>query len=951
VQVDCSSYIDHDAAVGSATGEGTLATLDIRASRTTILGRDAQLSVVDRFLVGDRLLQSLVVSGSPGIGKTTLWEAAVERARAEGLRILIARGAETEAKLSLAGVTDLLEPVADFVFPRLPAPQRQALDVALLRAEPGPRPPGSRTVATAVLSALRALAKEGPVLVALDDVQWLDPASQEAIGFAARRVDAGVRFLVAIRTDTESVIVEALDARHATRIEVGGLSLGATRRLIAERLDVTLQRRLLVELHELTDGNPLFALEAARALAERAEARLDEPIPAPDDLSVLMRKRVAALPESTRELLLVAALMSRADAETLRAALRRPVERDLESAERADIASLRGGAVVFGHPLYAAAVVGNATTGERRRAHRLLSTMVPALEERARHLALGVEGRDEAAASTIHEAARNSLARGALAAASELAELAVEIGDTRSPEHPRRLLDLAAFLRCGGESGRAYAVLDGIETWDGWPPALEARARGQLLLATYWTHGATAAVARGERMLAADHLGAESRATVHAYLSGCCEFDLERAAEHGETALRLLDGLDGEPDPGTLAHALALQVRNGVLLGRGLDRAAVEGVAALEAQLPPERFAGEAMSDYLAVLFKHVDDLQGSRERLQALVADGTDAENDVTQTVARMHLALTECWAGDLDAAREQLDAIAERIDERGTRNVFLLAARALVEAHAGDAEAVRALASELRAEHGDPGAEVYGIYLEAATGLLELSLGESEAADETFQRLLEVLDTGGHREPGIFRAHGNAGEAAVAVGALERAEAIAATLAGHAERTNHRWSRATAERVLALVAAERGELDAAAAHAERALEEYALLPMPLERARALLVAGVVERRARRRARARALLEEAVAEFDRLGARLWCERARAELGRISGRRRTAERELTPAERRTVELAAVGLSNKEIARQSFVTVHTIELHLSHAYAKLGVRSRGQLAARLAAAKD
>ena len=253
--------------------------------------------------------------------------------------------------------------------------------------------------------------------------------------------------------------------------------------------------------------------------------------------------------------------------------------------------------------------------------------------------------------------------------------------------------------------------------------------------------------------------------------------------------------------------------------------------------------------------------------------------------------------------------------------------------------------------AEHGDPGLEVYGIYLAAATGLLELSLGNNGAADETFRRLLDLLDAGGHREPGIFRVHGNAGEAAIAVGASERAEAIVATLAGHAERTGHRWSRATAERVAALVAAERGDLYAAACHAERALEEYALLPMPLERARALFVAGIVERRARRRARARALLEEAASEFDRCGARLWYERAQSELGRISGRRRTGDRELTPAERRIAEFAAAGLSNKEIAQQSFVTVHTVELHLSRAYAKLGVGSRGQLAVRLAALKD
>jgi DNA-binding CsgD family transcriptional regulator len=174
---------------------------------------------------------------------------------------------------------------------------------------------------------------------------------------------------------------------------------------------------------------------------------------------------------------------------------------------------------------------------------------------------------------------------------------------------------------------------------------------------------------------------------------------------------------------------------------------------------------------------------------------------------------------------------------------------------------------------------------------------------------------------------------------------------LAAHAARTAHGWSRASSERVLALVAAARGDMESAVEHAKRARDGYDALGMPLERARAVLVLGLIERRARRRAHARELLDEAAAEFDRLGAKLWAERARAELGRISGRSPRDARELTPAEERVVELAAAGFPNKEIASRLFVTVHTVELHLSHAYAKLGIRSRSQLAAHRATAKD
>jgi DNA-binding CsgD family transcriptional regulator len=918
-----------------------------------IVGRERELEHVTAFVAGALPSQALVVEGAPGIGKTTLWEAALARARAAGTRVLVARGGAAEAKLSLAGVFDLLGTVADEVLAELPAVQRAALEAALLRSEPGRRPPGPRTLATALLTALRALAREGPLLVAVEDAQWLDRSSQEALAFAVRRLEgADARVLLTLRSGTPSPLAEALERGTTTRLELPGLSLGATRKLLSERLGLALPRRILLATHAATQGNPLFTLEIGRRLAQRVPAEANEPLPVPDDLPSLVGVRVARLPQGTRELLLAAALSSRPRAETIQALLGRPLEDDLEPAEREAVASLRGGLVVFAHPLHAAAVVDAATTAERLRMHRRLADVADGLEERARHLALSVEGRDERAAATVHAAARDALSRGAVTAAAELAELAVELGERGSPEQPARLLDLAAVLRLAGEPARGHALLAGVSDWSSWPPALEARGRGQLLLATYWASGASAAVDLGERMLAAEEaLEDEVRATVHTYLAGCCEFDLERSARHVTVALELLERRRFDPDPGTLAHALALRVRNGVLLGEGLDHALLGRVAELESRLSPERFATEAMSPYLAVLHKHVDDLETSRTRLRGLLDDAIDAANEVGEMVARMHLVLTELWAGDLPAAEAQLARVDARVEEHGSRNVFLLSVGALVAAHTGDAAAVRAAAAALEAEHGDPGAEVYGIYLASAIGLLELSLGDAEAADATFRALLATLEAGGHREPGIFRVHANAGEAAVAVGDLERAERIAAFLAAHADRTGHRWSRASSERVLALVAAARADLDTARDLAERARAGYEGLAMPLERARTLLVAGVVERRARRRGRARELLDEAARELERLGARLWAERARAELGRVSGRARRDAAELTPAELRVVELAAEGLPNKEIAGRLFVTVHTVELHLSHAYAKLGVRSRSQLAARVAGAKD
>jgi DNA-binding NarL/FixJ family response regulator len=918
-----------------------------------IVGRERELAQITAFVSGATPARALVVVGAAGIGKTTLWEAALAHARAADMRVLAARGDVAEAKLSLAGVYDLVGPVADEVLAELPPPQRSALEAALLRSEPGRRAHGPRTLATALLNALRALAKRGPLLVAVEDAQWLDRSSQEALAFAARRLEnSATRMLVTVRTGSQSPLAETLAGPDTLRVELAGLSLGATRRLLSQRLDLTPPRRLLLATHAATQGNPLFTLEIGRQLAARGPAQANEPLPIPEDLPSLVGLRVAALPEGTRELLLAAALSARADAETLRTLLGRSLDDDLEPAEREGVAFLRGDRIVFAHPLHAAAVVDAATAAERRRMHGRLAAVSDELEEQARHIALSVEVRDERAAATAHAAARDALSRGAVTAAAELAELAVELGGPGSPEQARRLLDLAAFLRLAGEPARAHEVLAGTAGWAGWPPALEARARGQLLLATYWSDGATAAVELGERMLDED-LADEVRATVHTYVGGCCEFDLDRAARHVTAALQLLDRPEVDADPGTLAHALGLQVRNGVLSGGGLDSALLSRVVELEGRLPPERFATEALSPYLAVLHKHVDDLETSRRLLKGLLDEATDTGNDVGETVARMHLVLTELWGGDLAAAQAHLSRVDARFEEHGSRNVFLLAVRALVAAHTGDASTVRAVAAALEEEHGAAGAEVYGIYLGAAVGLLELSLGRAEAADATYGALLQLVEAGGHREPGIFRVHANAGEAAVAVGDLERAERIADTLATHADRTGHRWSAASADRVRALVAAARSDTGAAREHAERACAGYEALGMPLERARAVLVAGLVERRARRRGRARELLEEAARELDRLGAGLWAERAREELSRVSGRAPRGARELTPAETRVVELAADGLANKEIASRLYVTVHTVELHLSHAYAKLGVRSRAQLAARVgrSAAKD
>jgi DNA-binding CsgD family transcriptional regulator len=913
-----------------------------------VIGRDAELAALLGFVQERGGARALVLRGGPGVGKTTLWRAGIEAAREQGARILAAAPSESETKLSYAAVADLLEGLEPDLLGSLPAPQARALEVALLRVRPGRRPPEPRAVAAALLGVLRELGRARRVLVAVDDLQWLDPSSAEALAFAARRLGSDVSFLLSERSGTSSPLHGSFGDADARRLEVVGLSLGAIRGVLAEQLGLRLPRWALRRLYTATAGNPLFALEVGRILMERGVTAAGEPLPVPHDLQAAVAARVSGLPAATRGLLLTAALLARPEAETLRRARGRDIEPELEPAERAGIARLERGLLVFAHPLHAAAVVGSATAAERRRTHRRLADAAREPEERARHLALGVEGRDEAVAAAIHAVAGEAFLRGAAPAAAELAELALAVGDPDSGERPARQLALASYLQWAGDPERARRVLEAVDDWDRWPPVLRARAAGQLLSAVYWTDGAVAACELGERLLA-DSLPDDVAAEINAFLSGSHEVDFERAAAHGNAALALLERLGDEADPAARARALTFHVRNRLVLGLGFERDVFDRVRELEERLAEEGWPGERVSSNFANWFKHFDDLDTSRTMLEQQLADAVAVDDELTQIASLMHLGLTECWAGRFPPARDRLAAAGRIVDEIGARNVGVIGMTALVEAHCGNSEAVRALVARAAAEEGElDGREAYEIFLRAGIGLLELSLGGFEEADRHLSLVLQGLEEGGIREPGIFRIHGNAAEAALAVGDLDRAERIAGVLADHADRTGHRWSRAVGERTRALVSGERGELEAAVAHADAALLAHDSLPMPFERARTLLVAGVVERRANRRSRARRALAEAAHEFERMGARLWARRANEELSRVTGRPPRATGELTPAEQRVVRLAADGLSNKEIASALFVAVNTVEVHLSHAYAKLGVRSRSQLQRVLAA---
>ena len=337
-------------------------TPDAPMSRNHVVGRVDELSRLEAFL--DGLVDgpaAFVLDGESGLGKTTLWDRGVAAALERGWRVLSVRAAESETTLSFTGLADLFDGARD-AFESLPAPQRGALEVALLRAEPEGPPPDPRAVYVAALSILRAASTDDPVLIALDDAQWLDGSTTAALAFALRRLeDARVGWLITVR-DAGSIlplgIVRSLPEERVTRLSVGALSLDELAELMRVRLDASFPRPILASLLETSGGNPFFALEIARATLRGDERATGQALPIPRNLrDDLVRERVGSLPSLAREMLRYAAACSRPTVELLEAALERsPLEPLLAEAVDAGIVARDGDAIRFTHPLYRSAI-------------------------------------------------------------------------------------------------------------------------------------------------------------------------------------------------------------------------------------------------------------------------------------------------------------------------------------------------------------------------------------------------------------------------------------------------------------------------------------------------------------------------------------------------------------------------------------------------------------------
>ena len=426
-----------------------------------VIERPAEFRAVLEFLrSADQQPSALLLDGEAGIGKTTLWLAGVTEARERGFRVVSARAGQSETVLTYAALADLLGGVEPAVLAELPDVQRIAVDRVLLRATADGPSTDESVVAAAFAAIIDRLATDASILVAIDDVQWLDPSSQAVLAVAARRFTGRVGLLITERTEhggaSAATWLQLTGADGIGRIHIGPLSLGGLHALVSSRLGRSFPRPTMVRIAEISGGNPFYALELARAVdAGSSQAVL------PATLAELMRLRIGRLERETQDLLLAAACAANPTVELLAQVTGTTVTRAAELFEEPrakGIIALDGDVVQFSHPLLARSVYADATPGERRAMHRSLSETVMLPELRARHMALAASSADPTTLRALDAAAGAASGRGAPAAAAELVELAIGLGG----DTPERRIRAADHHMHAGDLQRASTLLGGV---------------------------------------------------------------------------------------------------------------------------------------------------------------------------------------------------------------------------------------------------------------------------------------------------------------------------------------------------------------------------------------------------------------------------------------------------------------------------------------------------------
>jgi DNA-binding CsgD family transcriptional regulator len=906
--------------------------------------RPREATAVGEFLTSASSAPSaFVIEGEAGIGKTTLWSFALQQAHHLGFQVLSAHASGTESVLAYSSLADLLTDVNPISWADLPGPQRVAIDELLLRGHAGSAT-DQRAVAAAFLSVVERLTDDGPVLLAIDDMQWLDPSSMHVIGFAARRFSGPVGFVGTSRTGTDGVAttdwLQLPRPDMITRIHLPPLSVGALHSVVTKHLGRSFPRPALVRIHEASGGNPFYAIELGRTLDERMP---EGEISLPRSLAALVRARIGALRPDVHDALLAASCLSAPTVEVISTATETNPDRLvdlLEDAEEKGIVAIDGNRVRFTHPLLARGVYTDAAEARRRTMHRRLATILDEPELRARHLALASTENDGVTLTALDDAAESALRRGAPAAAADLLNLAIGLGG----DTPERRIRLATCYFDAADPGPIGPLLE--ETVTGMSPG-RLRADALFTLARVRLHADGYLEAAGLLQRALDEPGIDlARRVQMLCLSAYALFNIGQPEAGGLKAQEAVADAELLGQPDLLSQALAVRVMLGFLRGDGVDQVSLRRAVELE---DPAKRAPMAIRPTLinALLLDWTGQLERAYREMRAIQRRCFEEGEEGDLILVVFYIGLNTIWRGDFAEANLIAEDAMERALQLGA-DVPLFAAlilRAWLDIFAGhEVQARQAIADALAASERS-GSRRLAEWVITGLGFLEVSLGNWRDALDALQPLLATH----HAVPDSTEIVAasfipDAVEAYVEVGRMDEADALAETLQRNGRRLDRAWMLAVGARCRAMVLAARGDVEAAAQTAQRAMAEHDRLAMPFERARTQLLLGQLQHRLRD-TDATATLREALTVFDHLDTPLWADRARAELARTAGRSHASDK-LTPAEQRVAELAASGMTNRGVAALLFISPKTVEATLARVYHKLGIRSRAELGRRM-----
>jgi DNA-binding CsgD family transcriptional regulator len=887
----------------------------------------------------------LVVEGEAGAGKSTLWRAGITAAADAGCRVLRSEPSASDADLSFAGLSDLLAAELPVVAADVPDLQREALEIALLLRPAGDEPPTAHAVGLAVLAALRSCVQAGPLLMAIDDVQWLDAESLAALAFALRRVTAGpLSVLLAARAEAPADpltvgapppprgwrdLLAALPA--AEEIMLGPLDARQIQSLLPREVSAAQVRMVTQQAR----GNPFWAGEIWAALGP-AET------PVPPLARALTERLSRSLTSAAAEALATVAAAGRIPVPDVLAVLGHLQDpaAALDAAVLAGVVAETGGRVTAAHPLIGAAAVESLPPARRAQLYQRLAAATSNPERFAHFAALAAgPGPDPVVAGALDAAAAAAHARAANSAAAGFAAQAVAYTpESDSAALVRRRIRAGELLFLAGDVGRSLDQLEALDTRRLATADLE-RALPMLVDMADLVHGPAAATAIVTGAIDAAGDDPRRRALAKA-LASDPEYGIrgERRAAAKE-AIRCAEAVGPAAAPSLHRALLNLMVAK-VRRGEGLDTELLERAEHLEATLPASPLHDTA-DLHRGLWSRYVEDLDTARAALQRCIARARDAGEDWALAMFLSYLATTEELAGDYAAAAAALRARDEvagwhdwpKLPEHLQPRCELLIA-------AGELDRAIALADEYLPDHG--GVSVPARFFGACIrGKVSTWRGDAAATVRHLERAAKLADESDRDDPGVrYRLDPPLAEAYVIVGRPTEASRISAWLREVGLRQDRPALVGDASRIDALASAMAGDLDAAAESARAAVAAHGSSPLRPELAGSLLALGRIERRRKARRESRAALQRALHLAAEMGHQPLLAQIEQELPRAVAARSGAA--LTEAEQLVADQIAGGATNREAATALFVSVRTVETHVASINRKLGVRSRSEL---------